>query len=53
MVNALEAAPLLNIVLTGRGATERLMASADTVSEIHPIKHALSKGVAARKGVEF
>ncbi|BCA79015.1 coB (I)alamin adenosyltransferase [Desulfuromonas sp. AOP6] len=53
VVNALEAAPPVNIVLTGRGATERLIASADTVSEIHPIKHALAEGVTARKGVEF
>lgn len=50
---ALEAAPSLNIVLTGRGATERLIALADTVSEIHPHKHALADGIGARKGVEF
>lgn len=53
VVCALETAPSLNIVLTGRGATERLIALADTVSDIHPHKHALADGIGAREGVEF
>lgn len=53
VLSALEAAPSMNIVLTGRGATERLIELADTVSDIHPHKHALADGIGARKGVEF
>lgn len=53
VVNAIEAAPPLNIVLTGRGAMQRLIELADTVSEVLPIKHALTDGVSAREGVEF
>lgn len=43
----------LNIVLTGRNATAAMIAMADTVTEMVPHKHALEKGVPARKGVEF
>ena len=43
----------LNIVLTGRNATEAMIAVADTVSEMVPHKHALEAGIAAREGVEF
>lgn len=53
VIKAVTEAPRQNIVLTGRGATESLITLADTVSEIHPLKHALDDGVAARQGVEF
>jgi cob(I)alamin adenosyltransferase len=53
VLRALEASPPLNIVLTGRGATEGLIELADTVSVVHPRKHALADGVTARKGIEF
>jgi len=54
VITVLEEAPSpLNIVLTGRGASERLIKLADTVSEIMPLKHALEQGVPAREGVEF
>ena len=43
----------LNIVLTGRNATEAMIATADTVTEMVPHKHALEAGIAAREGVEF
>ncbi len=43
----------LNIVLTGRNAPEELIEIADTVTEMKEIKHALSKGIKARKGIEF
>ncbi len=48
-----EASSPLNIVLTGRGASERLIELADTVSEIMPVKHALEQGISAREGVKF
>jgi cob(I)alamin adenosyltransferase len=41
------------VVLTGRGAPPELIALADTVSEIVPIKHVFNTGVKAMKGVEF
>lgn len=54
VTDALVSAPApLNIVLTGRDATVNMIALADTVSHITPVKHALEQGVPARKGVEF
>lgn len=47
------AAPGLCLVLTGRGATEGVIAAADTVTEMRCIKHALQDGMAAQKGVEL
>jgi cob(I)alamin adenosyltransferase len=48
-----EAPPSVTIVLTGRGATEGLIAAADTVSEIRCVKHGFDSGRKAQKGVEF
>ena len=45
--------PGLTVVLTGRGATPRLAALADTVTEMRCVKHALNEGRHAQKGVEF
>lgn len=45
--------PPLNIVLTGRDASDSMIALADTVSQMTPLKHALQQGVPARQGVEF
>lgn len=41
------------LVFTGRGATGRLMDTADYVSEVKMRKHPYEKGVAARRGIEF
>ena len=41
------------LVLTGRGATERLIERADYVSEINKVKHPFDQGIASRKGIEF
>jgi len=43
----------VEIVLTGRGATEELMALADLVTEMKNIKHPFDKGTSARRGIEF
>lgn len=43
----------IELILTGRGATEQLMEAADYVSCINAIKHPYEKGVPARKGIEF
>ena len=41
------------LILTGRGASERLIAAADLVTEMRAIKHPFDQGVSARKGIEF
>ena len=41
------------IVLTGRGASEELIALADYVSEIKCVKHPMEKGTPARQGIEY
>ncbi len=43
----------LELVLTGRGATPRVMELADYVSCIEKVKHPFDQGVASRKGVEY
>lgn len=43
----------LNVIMTGRGAHDDLIAIADTVSVIDPMKHAFEQGITAQKGVEF
>ena len=43
----------LNIMVTGRGAPEKLIAIADTVTEMKPIKHAFDNGIQAQRGIEF
>lgn len=45
--------PAVEIVLTGRGATEELIALADLVTEMKNIKHPIDKGLDARRGIEF
>ena len=45
--------PAVEIVLTGQGATEELMALADLVTEMRKIKHPLDAGIGARRGIEF
>lgn len=43
----------LSIIVTGRGAHDKLIELADTVSVVEPLKHAFENGVRAQKGVEF
>ncbi|MEK7609012.1 MAG: cob(I)yrinic acid a,c-diamide adenosyltransferase [Patescibacteria group bacterium] len=44
---------IVNIMVTGRDAHPRLVQLADLVSEIKDVKHPFSKGVGARKGIEY
>ncbi len=44
---------VVNIMATGRDAHNKLIELADLVSEVKEIKHPFSKGVGARKGVEY
>ena len=43
----------VEIVLTGRGASQELIALADLVTEMKNIKHPFDKGLGARRGIEF
>ena len=43
----------VEIVMTGRGATEELIRLADLVTEMKSVKHPLDKGIVARKGIEY
>lgn len=43
----------LEVVLTGRNPSERLVNLADYVSEIQMKKHPFTKGVPAREGIEY
>ncbi len=45
--------PAVEIVMTGRGATEELTAMADLVTEMKKVKHPFDKGIGARQGIEF
>lgn len=42
-----------HVVITGRGAPAALIEFADTVTEMHLLKHAYHAGVKAQPGVEF
>ncbi|MDI6822005.1 MAG: cob(I)yrinic acid a,c-diamide adenosyltransferase [Actinomycetota bacterium] len=43
----------LELILTGRGATEALIAKADLATEMKKIKHPFDRGIKGRKGIEF
>lgn len=54
MLSLLEKKPeRLHIVLTGRNAHEKVLETADLVTEMKEIKHQYSKGIKAQKGIEF
>jgi cob(I)alamin adenosyltransferase len=53
LIDFIEARPMrTELVLTGRGATERIIGKADLVTEMTEIKHYYAKGVLARRGIE-
>ncbi|MBI2322631.1 MAG: cob(I)yrinic acid a,c-diamide adenosyltransferase, partial [Chloroflexi bacterium] len=43
--------PGTELILTGRGATPEVIAAADLVTEMVPVKHPYAKGIRARKGI--
>jgi len=45
--------PMQHVIVTGRGALPELIAIADTVTEMQPVKHAFEAGVQAMPGVEW
>lgn len=42
-----------HVVITGRGAPPPLCEAADTVSELHDVKHAFRAGIKAQKGIDL
>jgi cob(I)alamin adenosyltransferase len=54
VLNGLAARPAgLHVVVTGRNAKEELIAAADLVTEMTPVKHHFAAGVKAQEGIEF
>jgi cob(I)alamin adenosyltransferase len=45
--------PMQHVIVTGRGALPALIAIADTVTEMQPVKHAYEAGIKAMPGVEW
>lgn len=45
--------PAIEVVLTGRGASDALVEMADLVTEMVPRKHPFDRGVPARLGIEY
>jgi cob(I)alamin adenosyltransferase len=43
----------LEIILTGRGATKKIIEKADLVTEMKKIKHPFHRGVKERRGIEY
>ena len=41
------------VIVTGRGCHSQLLALADTVSEMRPVKHAFDSGIQAQEGVDW
>ncbi|MDQ7838770.1 MAG: cob(I)yrinic acid a,c-diamide adenosyltransferase [Thermodesulfobacteriota bacterium] len=53
LVSVMESKPQdMELVLTGRNASPRIIACADLVTEMREIKHYFKKGVKAREGIE-
>jgi len=46
-------APHQHVIVTGRAAPPELVAAADTVTDMGPVKHAFAAGVKAMPGLEF
>lgn len=54
VLSLLEAKPeKLDLVLTGRGVTDKIIEKADLVSEVREVKHPYNRGIKGRKGIEY
>ncbi|SEQ91527.1 cob(I)alamin adenosyltransferase [Nitrosomonas sp. Nm51] len=54
VLNDLQSRPLMqHVVITGRGAPDRLCDAADTVTEMRDVKHAFRCGITAQKGIDL
>jgi len=45
--------PHVHVILTGRSAPEALVAAADLVTEMRPVKHPYERGIPAQPGLDF
>jgi cob(I)alamin adenosyltransferase len=45
--------PKVNVIVTGRDASEELREIADTVTEMREIKHAYNSGIRAKRGIDY
>lgn len=45
--------PGLELVITGRGACDELIAACDYVTEMRALRHPMEQGIAARRGIEY
>ena len=45
--------PRIELVLTGRGATAKLVAACDLVTEMADVRHPAERGAGMRKGIEY
>jgi cob(I)alamin adenosyltransferase len=43
----------VNIIVTGRDCPPEIIEIADTVTEMHKVKHAYDRGITAKKGIEY
>jgi cob(I)alamin adenosyltransferase len=44
---------MVHVILTGRNAHPTIVELADTVTEMHEVKHAYTKGIEAQLGIEY
>ena len=52
--NALRQRPAhQSVIITGRGCHRDILALADTVSEMRPVKHAFDAGIQAQQGIDW
>lgn len=42
-----------SVIVTGRGCHAQLLALADTISELRPVKHAFDSGIQAQAGIDW
>ncbi|MCU1366288.1 MAG: cobO [Ilumatobacteraceae bacterium] len=45
--------PTVNVIVTGRDASQELQDIADTVTEMREIKHAYNSGIRAKRGIDY
>ena len=45
--------PKVNVIVTGRDASQELQDIADTVTEMREIKHAYNAGIRAKRGIDY
>jgi len=43
----------MELILTGRGASQEILEQADLVTEMVAVKHPFTRGIAARRGIEY